>query len=138
MSGKTGRSDPLAGVDVAIAGLMDDAANRQRRRRMTTNERQKDDKRQAAREQDAARSRAYYDIPRSLKETLIQIAEEEGIPVSGIAGLLLADGVRRYHNGNVSVDREGVKVYTKSPKYEYKIEDGIIVAVLHGKMSLDA
>ena len=131
------RDDPLAGMDVAVQGLLGDAAKRERKRHMTQEEREQAEKSRAKREKDAARDRVTYDIPAELKEAIIDIAEREGVPHSGVAGILLAHAVRLYHAGDITFDHDGVKAHSTSPKYEYRIDDDIIRATLRGYLTVE-
>ncbi len=117
-------------IDPAVAELLNNAERRQELRRKPRAE-------QAKIRADAARSRATYDVPKELRSAITFIARQEGISASAAAALLLADGVRRYREGHISLSPEcGLKQRSESPKYEYTVPDGAILSVLRGNADL--
>ena len=96
---------------------MQDLEEQKRWRRMTEEERR-----------EAARVRAYYDIPQAVKDGVIGTAEAEGLTASAVASVFLADALRRYREHQLSF--ADVKTYSKSPRWDYTIEDPEILSVL--------
>lgn len=87
-----------------------------------------------AQRREAARVRAYYDIPQAVKDGIAEVASAEGLTASAVASVLLADALRRYREGRLPF--AGVKRPSTSPRWEYTIEDWEILAVLKGAEAL--
>lgn len=116
------RRRKAVGSDAQAAIL--DMSERQKQRRMT--EKQK---------KDAARVRAYYDLPEAVKQGVTKAAERQGLPASSVAAVLLADGLRRLEDGHISL--YGLKRPSRSPLYEAVVEDEQVLKVLDGKKALN-
>lgn len=110
------------GDDAAAA--LQDMSKRQQRRRMTKKQRR-----------DAARVRAYYDLPEPVKEGVTAVAEREGLSASSVAAVLLAEGLHRLEEGRISL--YGLKRPSRSPLYEAVVEDETVVKVLEGGKDLE-
>jgi hypothetical protein len=122
------RQDPLRDLDPAVASVLTDANKRKKQQGMSPEER-------AEAKRQAERSMATYDIPRGVKETVTATAEQEGLTASAVAAALIADGLRRYQEGRISLD--GAKRKSVSYRWEYVIDDDQILAVLNGRSSLE-
>jgi hypothetical protein len=96
---------------------MQNLEEQKRRRHMTEEERR-----------EAARVRAYYDIPQAVKDGVIEAAEAEGLTASAVASVFLADALRRYREQQLSFAE--LKSYSMSPRWDYTIEDPEILSVL--------
>lgn len=107
-------------VTADAEAAMEDLRKAQKRRRMTEAERK-----------EAARVRAYYDIPQAVKDGIVEIADDEGLTASAVASVFLADALRRYRNDQLSF--ADVKALSASPRWEYTIEDRQILDVLKGR-----
>lgn len=121
------RNNPLDSLDPAVASLLGDAERKQQIRHLPKN------KRERARRQ-AERPRVMLDIHPDVQEAVARIAEAEGLSVSAVVTLLLADGIRRYNNGGVNFS--ATKRISRSPRYEWALRDRVVEDVLTGKISL--
>lgn len=122
------REERRRALDPAVAALVTEGERRQRRRQLPQ-------ARQVKARKDAARERAIYDIPQALQATIAAVADKEGVSASCIVALLLADGLRRYQGGIVSF--YGLKRRSRSPRYEWTIEQSVVTDVLQGTTSLE-
>lgn len=84
---------------------------------------------------EAERVRGRYDIPRAVKEGIEEIANTLGLSASAVAGAFLADSLRRYRDGESTLQTLK-KVPSPSPLYDFKVEESEILKVLHGKRPL--
>jgi hypothetical protein len=98
---------------------MHDLAEKKRRRQMTEEQKR-----------EAARVRAYYDIPQAVKDGIIDVASDEGLTASAVASVFLADALRRYREDELSL--ADLKTHSPSPRWDYTIEDWEILEVLKG------
>lgn len=98
---------------------MHDLQEQKRRRHMTE-----------AEKKEAARVRAYYDIPQTVKDGIIAVAGGEGLTASAVASVFLADALRRYRQQKLSF--AGIKRHSSSPRWDYTVEDWEILTVLKG------
>jgi hypothetical protein len=112
-------------LDPAVAALIANGERQQALRQMSKKERA-----EALRQ--AARTRVTYDIPEPVQEATGRIAAQEGISASAVVALLLADGLRRYGEGSISFTANGTKRSSRSPKYDFAVDDDVILAVLAG------
>lgn len=80
--------------------------------------------------EDAARTRAYYDVPQAVKDGVTEVADDEGLTLSAVASVFLADALRRYRAGRLSL--ADVKRDSPSPRWDYAVDDWEILAVLRG------
>ena len=83
---------------------------------------------------EAARVRAYYDIPQAVKDEVVEIADKEGLTASAVASVFLADALRRHQEGQLPLAE--LKSYSPSPRWDYTIEDWEILSVLRGSEAL--
>ena len=126
----TGRRNPISTDAGAIAEQL---RKKRTQRKMPSKERQE------ARRQES-RVRAYYDVPQEVKDGVTGMAEQEGLSAGAIASLLLADGLRRYREGRITLNEgKRIKVRNPSPRCIYTVEDELVLAVLRdgGVLSSD-
>ena len=83
---------------------------------------------------EAARVRAYYDIPQAVKDEVVEIADKEGLTASAVASVFLADALRRYRDSQLSFAE--LKTHSSSPRWDFTIEDWEILSVLRGSEAL--
>lgn len=121
------RRNPLDDIDPAVASILGETERRQRIRRLPRDEQER------ARRQ-AARPRVMLDIPPVIQNRIARIAQREGLSLSAVATLLLADAIRRYENDRLNFS--GVKRTSRSPRYEWALKDGVVEGVLAGKIDL--
>lgn len=121
------RRNPLDNLDPAVASLLGEAERKQKIRQLPRNE-------QARARQQSRRPRIMLDIPDIVQEKVAEIAQREGLSVSAVATLLLADAVRRYDSGRMNFGP--VKRISRSPRYEWALREGAVEDVLRGKIHL--
>lgn len=121
------RRNPLDEIDPAVASILGDAERKQRIRRLPRSEQER------ARKQ-AKRPRVMLDIPPAVQDGMARIAQREGLSVSAVATLLLADAIRRYDSGKI--DFGNTKRMSRSPRYEWTLKDGVVEDILAGKINL--
>ncbi len=104
-------------VDPAVSALLGKQRQREGEKRLSPRER-----RRKARERERAKrrlaGRVNWDLPPALKERLNAIAEEEGVPVSQLATVLLIEGLRRLRSGELQLR----KYYSDSPRFRFVLE----------------
>jgi len=122
-------SDRRNAIDPAVASLLTEGEKKQRLRRSPQNV-------QAKARKQAARERVMLDIPRPIYNAIIEIAEAEGLSISAVASLFLADTARRYREQQI--DLHGVKRPSRSPKVEWTVNREIVENVLSGEIRLAA
>jgi len=121
------RRSALEGVDPAVASILGDAAKKQRMRRLPKDE-------QARARREAARERVMLDIPKEIQEAIAEIAQREGMTISGVVTLLLADAILRYRRSPGF--NHGLKRPSRSPRVDWAIAGDAVASILSGKMSL--
>jgi len=126
MTDKRRRSAIDGEVDAALADL----AQIDRTRHMSQKERDRLQKQ-------LERVDAHYDVPRAVKDAIVQLGDNLGTSASAVARVLLAYGLRQYKEGAIDFYRVN-KSPSVSPKYDYQIEDQEILAILAGKRRLDS
>lgn len=124
---KKTRRNPLDGIDPAVASVLGEAERRQKIRRLPRDEQER------ARQQ-AKRPRVMLDIPPVVQDEIDRIAQREGLSVSAVVTLLLADAICRYDNGKM--DFGNTKRMSRSPRYEWALRDGVAEDILAGKINL--
>jgi hypothetical protein len=122
-----GRRNPLDGLDPAVNSVLTDAARRQRIRQLPKDE-------QARARREAARERVMLDIPKEIQEAIAEIAQREGMTISGVVTLLLADGILRYRRSPGFNHR--LKRPSRSPRVDWAIAGNAVASILSGKMPL--
>jgi len=115
------RRNPLDGLDPAVDSVLTDAARKQRMRQLPKSE-------QARARRDAARKRIIYEIPEVVQDAIAEIAQREGMSPSSVVTLLLAEGIRQYRAKSVSF--YGLKRVSRSPRYEWVLQEGAVENVL--------
>jgi len=126
MTGNNRRS-PLAGIDPAVASILSEAEKKRQIQSLPRGQQKR------ARQQ-AKRPRVMLDIPEVVQEEIARIAQTEGMSVSAVATLLLADAVRRYHTRRLNLTN--VKRMSRSPRYEWALREGVVDSVLKGDIDL--
>lgn len=121
------RRNPLDNIDPAVASILGEAEQKQRVRRLPRSEQER------ARRQ-ARRPRVMLDISPAVQDGIARIAQVEGLSISAVATLLLADAIRRYDGGKM--DFRATKRMSRSPRYEWALKDGVVEDILAGKISL--
>lgn len=72
------------------------------------------------REKEKKRVRAIYDLPSAIKERVIEIAAEEGVPPSQLAAFLLHHALRAYDASEI--DLSSHKRLSRVPRYEWFLD----------------
>jgi len=72
------------------------------------------------RKRDAARVKATYDLTAWVKATIEKIADQERIPKSNLANVLLAEALVRYRAGEIDLD--GYKQTSRNPRFDWFLE----------------
>jgi len=121
------RRNALEGIDPAVASILGDAAKRQRVRRLPRDE-------QARARREAARERVMLDIPEEIQGAIAEIAQREGMTISGVVTLLLADGILRYRRSPGFNHR--LKRPSRSPRVDWAIAGDAVASILSGKIPL--
>jgi hypothetical protein len=114
-----------------------DAAKAAQARKRKQRERQMSPQERAKAEKDAARVRAYYDIPQVVKDAVVYVADREGLSASAVATLFLADALCRYREQSIVLDSPGIKRESPSPLYEFTVNGDVILSVLRGSRILE-
>jgi len=68
---------------------------------------------------DKARVKATYDLPKKVKESIEEIAEQEGVPVSHLAALFLHHAVQMYKAGGFALNP--YKAISRHPAFRYSL-----------------
>jgi hypothetical protein len=103
--------DPDPAVDAALGKTVYDRVAKLKQ--LTPTQRRKA-------ERDAARTTATFDLPPTLLENLRRVAKDEGVPVSGLAALLLQVGLQEMNAGRFELRR--YKRLTRSIRFEFDLE----------------
>lgn len=114
-----------------------DAAKAAQDRKRKQRERQMSPQERAKAEKEAARVRAYYDIPQAVKDAVVYVADREGLSASAVATLFLADALCRYREQSIVLDSPGIKRESSSPLYDFTVNGDVILAVLRGSRILE-
>ena len=100
-------------LDPAVEAVLGDGARRSRERRMGRAERRKVGR-------DRERSKATFDLPEWLVERIQARAAGASCSMSGLAGFLLAAGLRELEAGRLDLD--GHLQPSRSPRFEWVVE----------------
>ena len=105
-------------LDPAVAGLLDDMEHRQSDAALPRRQREK-----KARERAKIRARrdqrATFDLPPSLRQRIMDLAESERLPASQLVTLALARFMQDLTGG--SVDLAPLKQPSRSPRYDWNL-----------------
>ncbi len=105
-------------LDPAVAGLLHDMEHRQSDASLPRRQREK-----KARERAKIRARrdqrATFDLPPSLRQSIMELAESERLPASQLVTLALARFMQDLSQGHV--DLASLKQPSRSPRYDWNL-----------------
>ena len=110
-------SSGVSEVDPAVAALLGQGVQRKSEQRLSPKERRK---RLREREKARSRNRVIYDIASEIEEAVKAIANEHDCPISQVAGLLLAYGVKAVRDHEIELS--DYKETSRSPRYGWNLD----------------
>jgi len=102
-------------IDPAVADILSDLEHNQHLARLPRAKRRKA-------KQDAQRYKITLDFPPALHAEVQQIAEREGVSVSGLIAFFTNNGVEAYNRGEINL--HPYKRISRSARFEYILEVG--------------
>jgi len=112
-------SGNFVALDPAVADLIGAGNARRDEARQPVADRQRK-QRERERTKARERNRVMLDLPLRITERLTALGELHRVPVSQVAGLLLAEGLARLEGGEIDI--EAAKRASNSPKYDWNLE----------------
>ncbi len=105
-------------LDPAVAGLLEDMEHRQSDAALPRRQREKK-ARERAKIRARREQRATFDLPPSLRQRIMDLAEAERLPASQLVTLALARFMQDLTGG--SVDLSPLKQPSRSPRYDWNL-----------------
>jgi hypothetical protein len=106
-------------IDPSVADILSDGTRRQSELHLPLRERKK-----KARERKKIRERkerrVTYDLPPALRQRISETADEQGVPASQLATLLLRFGLKALDSGEIDLANHPRKP-SKSPRYDWNL-----------------